>query len=343
MIDGGPVFILGAERSGSTWLANIFDSHPGVAMMMEPFTPYAQLFPGLPDRNTYLSEGGPAVTELIRDGYAQMLGAKTLWFFRPGRLSVLRWLDEMITSASYAVSSTSPFPVPLRVLRYRLLNLNSAGRAWRQFTRKDAAPQRVVIKELRVNFKVPALHEAFPDARYLVALRDPRPQLASIRRLFAGGSLPELRRSLATFPQVVRDSQSLTRYGALLDGAHLNGDLNGLLARWWVISYDTLLRDLEQAGAPAHIVYHEDMSLDPLGHAGRALEFADLGLTAEVESFVAASSSTGGRGGNLDTNRRSAEHVDRARAAVDPGLSRAVDEVMNSVELTEALLPYVAA
>ena len=36
-----PVFILGCERSGSTWLGNIFDAHADVEFWMEPFADYA--------------------------------------------------------------------------------------------------------------------------------------------------------------------------------------------------------------------------------------------------------------------------------------------------------------
>jgi hypothetical protein len=63
------VLILGCERSGSTWLSNILDSHPHVEFIMEPFVPRASLFPGFPGRNTYLANASDEIVRLIKNGY----------------------------------------------------------------------------------------------------------------------------------------------------------------------------------------------------------------------------------------------------------------------------------
>ena len=72
------VFLLGCERSGSTWLANIFDAHPDVELWMEPFADYAELFPAVPDRNAWLGQATPALEVAIRQGYARLPGLKGL-------------------------------------------------------------------------------------------------------------------------------------------------------------------------------------------------------------------------------------------------------------------------
>lgn len=91
------VLILGCERSGSTWLANIFDSHPRVNLFMEPFAQYAGLFPGFPDRNVYLEAGNAKLisndTRVVVDfkkAVKEKSGKKSLRLFEGDRIYITK-------------------------------------------------------------------------------------------------------------------------------------------------------------------------------------------------------------------------------------------------------------
>ena len=82
-------FILGCERSGSTWLSNVLDAHPDIEFFMEPFADYADLFPGFAGRNLYIEHQSDAMADVLSDGYENLLRNKYFLFYR--REKSLHW------------------------------------------------------------------------------------------------------------------------------------------------------------------------------------------------------------------------------------------------------------
>lgn len=341
------LFLLGCERSGSTWLANVLDAHPEVELAMEPFTDRADFFPGFPDRTVPLSQGYPALAREVERGYARLARAKHPLLYRRGRspslhrldLALLRGLDRARRRLRLGRAASSR--------RHERAWLHARHTPIGRMTRKSREPRCRVTKELRLCFKAPFLAEAFPDARFAVALRHPGAQLASVLRHLELRRLRELGQSLPAFADALKNEPCLERYRGFVEGA----DATGLLVVWWLAHYDVLLGDLRRLGAPLCVVHHEQACRWPVEAAAELLAFCGLRPSGEVERYVEWSTRTPARSDSpLETTRDAARDAQRAVDAVDPALCERIVTVLEAAvqrggidPALEAYLPLLEA
>jgi hypothetical protein len=188
-----------------------------------------------------------------------------------------------------------------------------------------------VTKELRLNFKVPLLRGVFPESRFIVVLRHPAAQIASIQRWMQRGHLGELGRALGTFNARVADQDRLAAFASACGSPDARNDIEEQLARWWALNYSVLLEDLDRSEARYRVARHERLAENPSREAARLLEFVGLEPHAAVDRYVDWSSHTAPRGQSpTDTLRHSAEFAgdgirsapERVRAAVGCVLER---------------------
>jgi len=339
-----PVFVLGCERSGSTWVANILDARPDVELWMEPAADYAGLLPELADRNAWCAAPTEREVESLRAGLARLARAKYPLLYRPGRWPGLRAADARVAAAVRVVSRRATRRTPAWVARYELLNLHASRIPVRLQTRKQRAPGRVVVKELRLQLKARWLAGAFPAARVLVTLRHPVAQVASISRLMAGGGLAELARALRRFPDAVASQPRLRQWVDPVRAAERAEDPAERLAVYWLVAYQTLLEDLEACGLAHRVVRHEELASAPEAGAAELLAWCGLAPCPEVERYVRWSSATeAARPAALDTARHSRSVAARAQGAAAPELRARVLECLERAAKTAPLHPALAA
>lgn len=323
MSTDAPVFLLGVERSGSTWLASMFGACADVAFVMEPLAPYALFAPGIPQRCARVCAWDAGMIEHLRAGVDE---ARQLHAAPPTRRE--RWLERLTSRAAWDaeadLAARLGMAPPLRALRRRLLNLHGEG---------GTMGRRLVVKELRLNLAAPLVRAAWPDARFVVALRDPLPQVASIVKQFERGGLREVQAALTALSAwAALDPSATARLGEVPDAT----DVPGRAAWYWAWQYDTLLRDLESA--PHHVVAHEDISGAAEDGAGAIFSFAQLPFSDAVRTHVVASSTRERASDSpVDTQRVSAEYVEAARASVPQHVADAVRRTLDP--LWEHLAP----
>lgn len=333
-------FLLGTERSGSTWLANIFDAHPTVLLLMEPFFPPAKLFPAVPARDVYVSDATPALVDAVWSSWADLERSKHSLLAQPETPVHLQIVDEKIYDFFSRLAPRLGMRPSPRLLRQYHLSLHQAPIPVARRTRKRGGHLTEVVKELRLNFKVPLLARAFPGSRYLVTLRHPGAQIASVCRMMATGRLGELRGSLTGLAAQILTSEPLAAYR---DAARQVGSLQEQLALWWLVNNDVLLRDLTDAGCEHKVVTHEAMSRAPLKEVEKLFTFCGLPMTREVEEFVAWSSTTrGDPAAPVDTRRESADYSRATIDAVPFDVRDAFDRVLNLVQNTTSLHPTLS-
>ncbi|HAH07210.1 MAG TPA: hypothetical protein DCM05_11930 [Elusimicrobia bacterium] len=333
-------FLLGTERSGSTWLANILDSHPAVELFMEPFAEYASLFPGFPSRSQYLEQANPELLKRLRTDFDQLYRKKHPFLYRPSLPLQLKNFDRCLVSLTRRTIARFSNRLSLPLRRYECLNLNTRDIPTRLQTRKTPSPALLLTKELRLNLKVRLLSKAFPGARYIVILRHPGVQIASIKRLFQAGSLTELKRSLPDFEKALASSQRFNRYRNVSRETARRPDIDTSLALWWLVQNEILLEDLQRSHAPAHIARHEDLCADPSRESSKICEFLDLSPSSCIDDFIQASSKQTGSGSEVDTFRESSTFCNKSFQTLDPNMMRKIADTLGSVDIRDELKPY---
>ncbi|HEX6791344.1 MAG TPA: sulfotransferase [Candidatus Krumholzibacteria bacterium] len=330
-------FLLGCERSGSTWLANILDAHEGVELMMEPFAPHARLFAEFPPRHVHIAQSSAGLEEMVRRGLPATLPRKYSLLYRPGRPARLRAIDAALVREFRRVHRRLRLTPPLSSLQWELLNLNLSEIPTHLRARKQWPPVHYAVKELRLNLKVPVLRGAFPEARYVVIVRNPAAQLTSIRRWFEQGRLGELAASLKTLADHTLRSPELERYRPWLGSS----DRDDLLVAWWFINYETLIGDLERTGAKMLLIRHEEMSAEPEAGARALFEFLGLPPSRSAAGFVSASSGAEPRTSSpVDTFRKSADHSRDSIRGADRSLADRLRRMADGLPCRDDLRVY---
>ncbi len=333
------VLILGTERSGSTWLANIFDSHPGVEFLMEPFADYIELFPQIPRRNIYMSEITDEIAHTIRRQFQNLLKIKYPLFYKPGRPIFLKKLDRnLLRKFSRYLNLSSDF----RLDRYEALNLNTLKVPYVMQTRKRTDQPVIAMKELRLNFKIPLLRQTFPHLKYLVTVRHPGAQISSILKWFQKGNLGELRKNLKTFVNDIQEQRRFLKYKHLISSIPWEDDPGWLLVLWWVIVNDVLFEDLKAYDLPYQAIHHAEFCETPLATVEKILSFCCLETTREVQSFVHYSSSEESDPNShpVNTVRQSASYYHETLRAVDKELLHKISSVFSLFEPATELHHY---
>lgn len=341
-----PVFILGCERSGSTWLANIFNAHPDVELFIEPFVRRTGLFGAMPGRNTYLSGAGPTLAQEVAAGFRRLATGKYGLFYRPGAPAPLARLDRAVAKGYEGLARLAGIELSRRLARYAALNLHALGAPYTPPARTGATPRHTVVKELRLNFKVGLLAQVFPRARYVVTLRHPGAQIASVLRHFARGRLGELRESLVALPDCLRASDRLARYAPEDEPIDLTRDVEATLALWWLANYDVLIGDLQARGLEHRVVLHEDLSREPERVVEDLFAFCGVDMNPRVSDYLRHSSTREATtDSSVDTQRVSRTYAEEAVRQVDPALGRTIARIVRPERLrndaASGLGPYL--
>lgn len=262
MANDGPVFILGAPRSGTSLLYRVLSQHPHVTYLNQfvrkaPAMPELTALNRLPRRRTdwrdqtWFSDTGSAYV------YGQRRGWIRRGFPQPveGEPFFGRWgLPEAVSSSAADAWS----PDALRV---------GVGRV-----RKADGGRRFVSKRINHNRRVAALAKAFPDAQFVHLVRDGRAAARSLTRVdwwsdcdvWSVGSTPS-------------------------QWAKAGGDPWELAVRHWAAEVSAV--DDGLTGVPETSVLHvryEELAADLPGQIARVAAFADLASETEWTTRVAA-------------------------------------------------------
>ncbi len=310
------IFILGCERSGSTWLSNIFDAHSKVEYFMEPFADYIDIFPGFPDRNFYYPPiPNEEVEQFVLEKMTLLPKYKYYLFYAPSKKLYLQKIDFFLYGAARKLSTTLKQPLNINLLRFSVLNLNRIQGAIEPIKKSNLTHK--LYKELRLNFKINLLARCYSDATYIVTIRNPYAQIQSIIELFGRGSLGELKKYLRTFGLQNYNNPRFERFRPILAQYH-QFELSVKLLLWWIINYETLIEDLRANSLDHMIVYHEELSDDPAKRVSYLMDRCSLKLSDEVSRYILESSQKSGSKNPVDTHRMSSSYYKERIAALDP-------------------------
>jgi len=334
------LFILGCERSGSTWLANIIDAHPDTEFFMEPFADYVGIFPGFPGRNLYIENPNGSLLQLVEDGFSKLPRLKYL-FYNRDKNQYFRNMDYLLIHGYRALCRITKCRLPVRIEQTILLNLNKENFKLFNTTHKNREIGLYAIKELRLNFKLELLSKVFPNAKYLVIVRHPGAQIASITNLMSKMHLGELKKQLASFPEYIYGTTNLKKYRDLINKRQWGEDIQDMLIPWWLINYDILIKDCARLNLDCKIVYHEELSERPEEMCRDIFGFIGLDYATEVNKYLSASSTTKNIPVSaVDTVRDSSFYYKDQISKVHPMLLEKISKALSFVDVSDELKRY---
>jgi hypothetical protein len=319
---GAPILVLGAPRSGTTWLAKIIDSHPDVLYRHEP----DDVAPG-PLGPTEAAV--PALLETwFRGRHPRTVGKRP--FFRKSWQSIpARWLRTVLATAAAA---SSHLPKPLRWPA----SLPVPDLAHRP-------PARIVLKSVRWLPGAAILAETMPHSRTIFILRHPCGQVASLMRGTREKRF-ELRHKGANSLPFAREPAVAYAAACGIDEPHFATLPVAAQYAWsWRATNEPAYARLA-ARANVLVIRYEDLCAAPVTWAQSVFRFAGLGWNRQTSDFVARSSTYQGDSGYYGVMRNAPDNAGRWRqtmSGIDQREVYAVVEASPLARLWADLAPDV--
>ena len=269
------ILVLGAPRSGTTWLAKIFDSHPDVLYRHEPDTVFRdgrlQAFFDVGEIPRFKAEASVYLRKLIATNTLKTAGSLPIFaksYYSPPVQAFRRALVYFLRLAEMAGHAG-----PRGVKRLRLPDLLPPG---------ATADLRICIKSVSSRGRARLFAEALPGCRVIYIVRDPCGQVASMIRGAALGKFEE-----EIYPEELLHTEQAARYG--LTRERLAGLPRVEQLAWaWAILNEKAIDDL--AGlSTARILRYQDLCLHPEQEARSLFAFCGLSWNSQTEAFLVAS------------------------------------------------------
>ena len=267
----GVCFVIGAPRSGTTWIGKIFDSHPAVLYLNEPDIALRDdALPVICKRSE-----SAEYEELTRAYLDRLLANRTLR--TSGALPVFQ--KEFRSRPAHALRAAIIYGL-------RLAQVTDLGTGWADRIPipdfENGRGRMVVVKSVSARGRAGIFSQALPESRTVLVLRNPCGVIASLLRGIRLGKMPE-----PTQLDEVLETEEADRYG-LQAASFRSLTLVQKLAWHWAILNEKALRDLAHKPATV-IVRYEDAVANPLKFSRQLLAFVGLPWMAQTAQFATRS------------------------------------------------------
>jgi len=308
-------FIIGSPRSGTTWVAKLFDAHPWVVYRHEPDSAFPERsIPGLVDPEDiglYLDAAGRYVDSLF-DISTVKTNATKVRFPKDYRSSATESLRLLIF---LALRGTEQVP-PLRKLvrRAKIPDL---------IPRERLGRVHEVCKSVIAGGRAGLYARARPDIRFILVLRHPAGVVASEIRGKSLGKMP----GIAPIEALAATSGAVDR-GLTMQYFNEADDLEKL-TWWWILFNEKMILDTKDLDN-CLLVNYDEMCAAPASALQTMYAHAGIVISDRVSEFLQKSTSgdtTGGEYFSLFRNPEEAsnrwrselseEQKDRIRAITD--------------------------
>ncbi len=296
------ILIAGAPRSGTTWLAKIFDSHPGTIYRHEP------------------DEVAPPTRDIAADlvRWARQTDPRTAgkrpFFPKSWQATPARWLRASLAYASAAAARAHLPPCPIPDLG-------------------DTNHARLTLKSVRLDTEIGAFAKTFPEGRAILILRHPCGQVGSVMRGNRAGrfvlaedgtDMPFDEATAIAF--AARHGLSEPAFQAQTDAAKY--------AWAWRAFNETATAAI--ANTPnARLTIYETLCAEPARETKDLFAFAGLPWDKQTETFLTRSTTHEGKAGYYAVVQNSLAAAERWRATMSPEDQAAVKDVVRDSPLAK--------
>ncbi len=294
------ILIVGAPRSGTTWLAKIFDSHPDTVYRHEP------------DEIVPARDSIQASMALWVRQHDPRTAGKRPFFAKSWQSAPAR---AMRTAVAYAGAAAGRAGLP----EFAIPDLGRVAHA------------RAVVKSVRMSSGIGDFARAFPEGRAVLILRHPCGQVASVMRGTRDG-----RFDLAeTGTDMPFDEAAAIAFAAGhgVDEPTFQRLPDAAKYAWSWRAFNETAHAAIAGLSNARVVIYEELCARPLEEARAVLAFAGLPWFNQTETFLRRSTSHAGAAGYYAVLRNSIAAADRWRTTMTPEDQDAVGAVVRGSPL----------
>jgi hypothetical protein len=319
------VLLLGAPRSGTSWLAKIFDSHPDVLYRHEPDTVLRTW--DLPwmcpreDVDRYVDQARVYLRQLIETATLKTAGSLPMF---PKRYQ-----------------STPAHLVRAAIIH--ALQVADLARISRRLTRGTHIPDlidparhpelRVVIKSVSSRGRARLFADALPGARIIFIVRDPWGQVASMQRGAALGMFED------NIPVAeLLETEQAARYG-LTEARFASLPEVEQFAWNWAILNEKAIDDLHGLDR-VKVLKYQDLCEHPLEQARTLLAFAGLPWDSQTETFLRRSTTYTGPNRYYAVFRDTAASLYHWRQELSEEDQQRISQVVQATSLAALCPPF---
>ncbi|WP_186342988.1 sulfotransferase family protein [Allochromatium palmeri] len=301
---GSFIFLAGMPRSGTTWIAKIFDSHPDVLYRHEPD-----------------SRGRLNAIPL----FAQRANAESHNNDFQKFLECVSHLRDEKTCASLPIFPKSYISPSAQLIQGAMIYLAKSsakvlGRSYvpQLFNTKRHPQIRLTWKSIESLGRIGLIATLAPDSRSLLILRHPCGYVASTLRGETGKQFECLDSAAEDYGlfEPLLAAPSSSKFGLTIDSLKKLDPVERLAWRW-VLYYEHAISEVSSLSQVC-IVRYEDFCADPIMEARQAFQFTNLNWSLQTERFIASSTAKDVKGyysltrNPLSASRRWETEIDRS-------------------------------
>ena len=270
--------ILGSPRSGTTWLAKIFDSHPDLLYLHEPDT-VVRSKSYLPP---YIEDGDlEALQSAARQYCERMVSARTIKTVGSTPIFNKTYRGFGANLSHSLMLMSLKLAAKLSVFGKTISSLNIPDLA-----RSQVPLDKVVVKSVSGHGYAKLLASALRGTKIVIIVRDPRGHVASVlrgikARRFEGKV--QATKDWGIYEDLARTKQA-KQYGIDFAAFRAMDDVERLAWRW-ALTNEKLIQEF--SGYPgAKLILYEDLCHAPLKEAHDIFDFFGLGWPDQTEEFL---------------------------------------------------------
>ncbi|WP_417318935.1 sulfotransferase family protein [Emcibacter sp.] len=269
------IFLIGSPRSGTTWVAKIFDSHPDVLYRHEPdsvvISEEVPFFPASADMDRLIPATRDYFSKLWDVRHLKSAGSLPVFpksyfssFMNAFRAKFLFTL-KVIGAVAHRLGLPSDVKVPA-------------------ISRKKMAAGKIVpvMKSVNSNCRTGLVARAFPEGKVVHILRHPCGYVSSQLR----GRKLKLMEDVVFYEEV--SSMPLARERGWTVEKLKAMSLEEQLACTWVCFNEKVMKDIQGLENCYDLVY-EDLCDDPVGVAKKLFQFCGLSYNDQTDAFLQSS------------------------------------------------------
>jgi sulfotransferase family protein len=301
-----PILIFGLPRSGTTWLAKLFDSHPDTLYRHEPDIELRE------DRLPHACrpEDWPAHRDLARQYLLRLFDTRTVRTAGPPP----NFDKSFRSQAAHILRAASIFALRGGATVPRV------GEVFQHIPVSDFIPTQnrlaaqSILKSVSAEGRVGLFAEALPESRIIFLIRHPCGQIASRLRGITLGRMgmpvnPGDAVEFTSLDQAKAHNLTAEKFEAMAPLEQL--------AWYWVILNEKAIADLADRSR-ARIVRYEDLCARPLATTQDLFGFVGLDWHSQTGDFITESTSYTGFYRYFGVRRNSPETADKWRSTLSP-------------------------